>query len=302
MIDKRALGVGVFMYTPAILNGVEEKLDKWCDLDSICLDFEDGLAERDLAMAERGIAPLLERIQVKNDRGINVFIRVRNPSQFKTIAPIIPKELVTGYVFPKVTTSNFLRYYETYAKYAAAESGFIPILETEEIADTGTRFSELIGLYRQFKEVETHLICLQFGAADLCRIYRLRRPLGFTVYDIQVLVSIIADILSIFLRDFAITGSVYEYFTGDFAETLRKETMLDRLNGFTGKLAIHPNQLPIIKEALQIPADELAEAKQLVESDLSVEKSLSGRMNERNTHLGWAEKLLALHDALSGRK
>ena len=47
-----------------------------------------------------------------------------------------------------------------------------------------------------------------------------------------------------------LSGPVWEYFgedlQGAWAEGLRQELALDRLNGFIGKTAVHPAQLPII--------------------------------------------------------
>jgi citrate lyase beta subunit len=298
MISENSLNTGVFLYTPANLTNISAKMSKIIGLDSLCLDFEDGFDERNFVETESQIVDVLTGIKESNINNINIFIRVKNPVQFRRISASIPPDLLDGFVFPKVTTGNFLRYFEIFAKYYESKLGFMPILETDEIANSYTRHAELSSLYQQLMEVKEHVIGLQLGAADFCRIFGLRRPLGLTIYDIVVLNSIISDILSVFLHDFAITGAVFEYFSGDFEETLRRETLLDRINGFSGKLAIHPAQVPVIKEAF-LPHDvELEEAKQLVEMKAAVEKSASGRMNERNTHLAWAEKTLALSKAL----
>ena len=281
-----------FMYTPAILTNVVEKLGKWKDLDNICFDFEDGLAEHDLYTAESGISSLLEKVSFANKHNINIFIRVRNPKQFQRIAPQINLEQITGFVFPKITTENFSQYIDTYLKYKQPHISFIPILESAKIAEIKTRQSELINLHEQFKELKNNIVCVQIGAVDLCGIYGLRRSLNHTIYDIKILNSIISDILSIYLQDFILLGSVFEYFSGDFEKTLYKETELDRLNGFSGKLAIHPNQLSIINKAFTITKDEIEEANQLLNTNLSVVKSISGRMNEKSTHMNWAKRIL----------
>jgi citrate lyase subunit beta/citryl-CoA lyase len=77
---------------------------------------------------------------------------------------------------------------------------------------------------------------------------------------------------------------------------LRRECALAVRDGFTGKLAIHPDQAPIINEAFTPNAEAIAEAERIVEAfalfgDAGV-TALDGQMLDR-PHLKAAERLLA---------
>jgi citrate lyase subunit beta/citryl-CoA lyase len=79
-------------------------------------------------------------------------------------------------------------------------------------------------------------------------------------------------------------------------EGLKRECALAVRDGFTGKLAIHPDQAPIINEAFTPSAEAIAEAERVVEAfalfgDAGV-TSLDGQMLDR-PHLKAAERLLA---------
>jgi len=79
-------------------------------------------------------------------------------------------------------------------------------------------------------------------------------------------------------------------------EGLVAATRLARRQGFTGKIAIHPRQVPIINEHLTPSADEVADAEAVVavfaaQPDAGT-VSLDGRMLDR-PHLTQAERVLA---------
>ena len=69
-----------------------------------------------------------------------------------------------------------------------------------------------------------------------------------------------------------------------------------RRDGFTGKLAIHPDQVPVINECLAPTGEELAQARRIVELFAAhpgaAALSLDGRMVDI-PHLRLAEKTLA---------
>ena len=71
------------------------------------------------------------------------------------------------------------------------------------------------------------------------------------------------------------------------------------LNGFIGKTVIHPNQIEVVNQVLQVSAEDYADARVILEmsenSDFLVSKSArGGRMNEYKTHTKWAHKICTL--------
>ena len=72
---------------------------------------------------------------------------------------------------------------------------------------------------------------------------------------------------------------------------------LDRLNGFIGKTAIHPSQLPVIAESLKPLKSDFEDAKSVLfwSEALGVKGSSDGkRMNEVKTHRKWAKRIFIL--------
>ena len=112
------------------------------------------------------------------------------------------------------------------------------------------------------------------------------------------------DILNVFSREYVVSGPVWEYFDDkksfDWLEGLLQELELDRINGFIGKTAIHPSQLPYIFDSLKVSQTDYEDARQVLLWDvdkLGVVKSVDGgRMNEVKTHRKWAERIKILGD------
>lgn len=77
---------------------------------------------------------------------------------------------------------------------------------------------------------------------------------------------------------------------------LKDECVQAARDGFSGKLAIHPAQVPIINEAFSVSDETIAEAKRIVEAfqqaDATGVIGLDGKMVDR-PHLRRAERILA---------
>ncbi len=147
-----------------------------------------------------------------------------------------------------------------------------------------------------------HILNVRVGGNDFCNLFAVRRHENQSIYDIGVIRDILSDIINVFGSDYVVSGPVWEYFGTDpaepWAEGLRKEMALDILNGFVGKTAIHPSQLPIIAECLQPEASDYEDAKRILcwaADGKAVQKSADcSRMNEQKCHIRWAQKTAAL--------
>jgi citrate lyase subunit beta/citryl-CoA lyase len=88
--------------------------------------------------------------------------------------------------------------------------------------------------------------------------------------------------------------SIYPNFRD--AEGLKKETLEGRRDGFSGKMAIHPDQVPLINEIYTPSADAIAEAKRVVDAFKAAGNAgviqLDGAMLDQ-PHLKRAQRLLA---------
>ena len=86
-------------------------------------------------------------------------------------------------------------------------------------------------------------------------------------------------------------------------EGLRQESLESAWMGFTGKITIHPAQIPIVNDAFTPAADVVAAARRLIEAFAAEAKQ--GRMAFRFEgqmvdvpHLTRAQRVLARHDAI----
>ena len=71
---------------------------------------------------------------------------------------------------------------------------------------------------------------------------------------------------------------------------------MDLINGFIGKTAIHPTQLPVIFNSLKVSQSDYEDAKNIADwrtEGFAVSKGAGGdRMNEVKCHLRWATQIL----------
>ena len=177
----------------------------------------------------------------------------------------------------------------------------MPTLETNRVASLLTRRTELLSLKQAFDEINCLVLNIRVGVNDFCNLYGLRRNVHRTIYDIGIVRDVLTDILNVFAKDYVVAGSVWNFFGGNFwADGLRKEIELDKANGFIGKTAIHPAQLPIIFDGMKVSKTDLDDANILLNwqsTTHGVIKSSDGsRMNEIKCHLNWARRIQILSE------
>lgn len=305
--------VGGLLYMPAFQKNIVNKikLNSIDCLTSVAFCLEDSIRDEALNDAENTLEKILTDLKnIKSSSPKNfplIFIRVRSPEHLKFVHEkfFCFAEILTGYIFPKFDLSNAENYIS-----AVREINFnrrrpfyvMPILETETIANIFSRNETLLGIKNFLDRIESYVLNVRVGVNDFGNIYGLRRDIFHTVYDLGIIRDIFIDILNAFSKDYVVAGSVWNYFNDGknnfWAEGLKKELTLDRLNGFIGKSAIHPSQLPYIFESLKVSSTDLEDAEQILnwKSDSHGVVKGNGRMNELKCHLKWAEKIKILSE------
>jgi citrate lyase beta subunit len=177
----------------------------------------------------------------------------------------------------------------------------MPIIESRVIAKCNHRGEKLEELRKMMEPMKELILNVRVGGNDFSNLYGLRRNIHQNIYQIGVVRDILIDILNVFADDYVVSGPVWEYYengTDDLWKVgLKKELELDRLNGFIGKTAIHPSQLPVICESLMPSANDYNDAEAIVNWNTrsGVKGSCDGkRMNEVKTHIKWATKTYIL--------
>ncbi|MBE6902402.1 MAG: ATP/GTP-binding protein [Ruminococcaceae bacterium] len=311
-LETLAYKIGGLLYSPAINTGVADKLAEgaYPCLTSIAFCLEDSILDCALEQAEQDLLATLTAIseRVPQERMPLVFVRVRTPSHLMHISRMLGglEQLLTGYILPKFDSSNGGEYAENITLLNRDREQplyFMPIIESRLAASSLHRTEELHRIRNLLSTVQPYILNVRVGGNDFSNIFGVRRPIDRTIYDLGVIRDILVDISSVFSADYVVSGPVWEYFGtegGAWAEGLRNELELDRLNGFTGKTAIHPSQLPVIYDNLKVTEEDYRDALSILgwESELSgVAKSADGgRMNEVKCHERWARKVKLLGD------
>lgn len=310
--------VGALLYTPVLNASIADDLcnKKFKNLNSLALCMEDSIRDESLIAAERDLMNTLIRLEHFIECGEMtpkdlplIFIRIRTPAHMERIFEQMKehRKLIAGFILPKFDLTNasaYRRITEDINQDSTNSIYVMPTLESAALIQSETRKKELNELKREIDAMHQFILNIRVGANDFCNIYGLRRNSKQTIYEIEVVKAVLTDIYTVFGADYVVSGPVWEYFDNgeddDWKTGLEKELALDKLNGFIGKTAIHPSQLPVIHCALAVSKTDYEDAKKIMNWDhkmFGVAKSSGGnRMNEIKVHKKWAQRILALAD------
>lgn len=302
MLDKEIIQykVGGLLYMPAFQKNIVRKIaeKKLPQLTSAAFCLEDSILDESLDEAEKSLQNILRELETLKNLPL-IFVRIRSPRHLEIFHETIGvrSKILTGYILPKFDMSN-----------AGAFIGLakqinlpiMPTLETNRVAGLLTRRTELLSIKQALDEIKSIVLNIRVGVNDFCKLYGLRRNINQTIYDIGIVRDVLMDILNVFASDYVVAGSVWNYFGGAWACGLQRELELDKANGFIGKTAIHPAQLPIIFDSMKVSRADFDDANQILNwKSLThgVMKSSDGsRMNEIKCHLNWARRIKILSE------
>ena len=312
-MNPLAYSVGGLLYTPADSDTFATHVIRgdWPDLTAVCLCLEDSIQDAALSRAEARLVRTLDALgQADPARAAGsamplVFVRVRSPEHLAHVHARLgaSADVLTGYVFPKFDLTNGEAYLAGLARINAARSRplvAMPILESPQIAQISTRREVLGALRALFDAHRADILNVRVGGNDFCNLFALRRSVRQSIYDLGVVRDILVDIVNVFSDAYVVSGPVWEYYGaqagGAWEAGLRREMALDLANGFFGKTAIHPAQLPVIRDCLKADAADVADARQILgwsdERRAVAGSAVAGRMNEVKCHARWAERVL----------
>lgn len=310
-ITELAYHVGGLLYMPAVQEDIAEKIihKSISYLTSAAFCLEDSILDGALPEAEQVLCRTFRELHKERREDFPlIFIRIRSAEHMRHVWKMLGDnaEILTGFILPKFDTSNAEAYLSVLREINCESSQKVyamPILESRIIADISTRKQELEALYQQLMTVYPLILNVRTGGNDFCNLYGLRRSEEENIYQIGIIRDILIDILNQFSGEFIVSAPVWEYFgmkSNSWIPGMQKELSLDRLNGFIGKTAIHPTQLPYIWESLKVSEEDYRDACRILnwnESQKAVQKGFSGsRMNEVKCHGKWARRMKILGD------
>nr|BFD85078.1 HpcH/HpaI aldolase/citrate lyase family protein [Streptomyces sp. Xyl84] len=262
-----------------------------------------------------------------------LFVRVRTAGQIpdlvRRLGPAV--RLLSGFVLPKFTGERGLPFLEAVqaAEAACGRRLFaMPVLESPELLYRESRVETLEGIFRAVDKYRDRVLALRLGVTDFCSSYGLRRAPDMTAYDVQIVASVIADVVNMLGRadgtGFTVTGPVWEYFRAQermFKPQLRqspflevqaaglretliehamdgllREISLDQANGLLGKTCIHPSHVLPVHALSVVSHEEYSDAADILRPERGgggvLRSAYTNKMNEVKPHRAWAERTL----------
>ncbi|MER6283610.1 HpcH/HpaI aldolase/citrate lyase family protein [Streptomyces sviceus] len=327
--------LGATLYSPATRPRLADDIVKQAGLGvvSMVLCLEDSIGDEDVAAGEENLVRQFTDLAERRVDLPLLFIRVRAPEQIPDLVcrlgPAV--RLLSGFVLPKFTEERGIPFLEALSV-AEAASGHrlfaMPVLESPELLYRETRVETLEGIARAVDKYRERVLALRLGVTDFCSSYGLRRAPDMTAWDVQIVASVIADVVNMLGRadgtGFTVTGPVWEYFRvqermfkpqlrrSPFlegqAEELRealiehamdgllREITLDQANGLLGKTCIHPSHVLPVHALSVVSHEEFSDAQDILRPERGgggvLRSQYTNKMNEVKPHRAWAERTL----------
>lgn len=333
--DLLSVALGATLYSPAtrptLADDIAKRAARGVISTVVCL--EDSVADADVPAAERNAIAQLQDYARRDVPTPLIFVRVRTPAQIPLIAHGLAQDVgvLAGFVLPKFTEDTGPAYLDAIAdvsRVTGARLFAMPVLESPEVIHRESRTEALVGVHRLLAKHRDIVLAVRVGATDLSSAFGLRRGRDLTVYDVQILAEMIADIVNIMGRSdgsgFVVTGPVWEYYTGAermFKPLLRespfvehddrnlratlirsdldgliREVVLDKANGLTGKTVIHPSHVAAVHALSVVTSEEHCDAVDILSEQMAgggVKASdYRNKMNESKPHRHWAHRVM----------
>ncbi|WP_055489838.1 HpcH/HpaI aldolase/citrate lyase family protein [Streptomyces sp. TP-A0356] len=331
-----AAALGATLYSPATRPRLADDVVKQAGrgVVSMVLCLEDSIDDADVVDAEENLVRQFTDLASRPDAELPLlFIRVRVPEQIPDlVARLGPAvRLLSGFVLPKFTEERGVPFLEalTAAEAASGRRLFaMPVLESPDLLYLESRRETLDGIFRVVDKYRDRVLALRLGVTDFCSTYGLRRAADMTAYDVQIVASVIADVVNVLGRadgtGFTVTGPVWEYFRvqermfkpqlrrspfleGEVEELrealiehdldgLLREISLDRANGLLGKTCIHPSHVMPVHALSVVSQEEFSDAQDILRPERLgggvLRSAYTNKMNEVKPHRAWAERTL----------
>ncbi|MFJ3986451.1 HpcH/HpaI aldolase/citrate lyase family protein [Streptomyces fungicidicus] len=328
--------LGATLYSPATRPRLADDVVKQGarGVVSMVLCLEDSIGDADVTAGEENLVHQFADLAGRPAADLPLlFIRVRTPEQIPDLVHRLGPSvrLLSGFVLPKFTAERGIPFLEALT---TAESGSghrlyaMPVLESPELLYRETRVETLEGIFRAVDKYRDRVLALRLGVTDFCSSYGLRRGPDMTAYDIQVVASVISDVVNMLARadgtGFTVTGPVWEYFRvqermfkpllrqSPFHEVqavalrekliehamdgLLREISLDRANGLLGKTCIHPSHVLPVHALSVVSHEEFSDAQDILRPERGgggvLRSAYTNKMNEVKPHRAWAERTL----------
>lgn len=325
-----ATALGATLYIPATRDDLAATIIRRAGegVCSMVLDLEDAVADDEVEQALANAVATLDELAGTVAANMLLFVRVRTADGIRRIAESVTTgvDALSGFVVPKFTSASgagFLQEVRAASELLGKHLYAMPVLESPELVHRQSRDTELHTIRELLAQHREHILAVRIGATDMCSTFGIRRDRDLTIYDVRVVVDVIADVVNYLGRadgsGFVITGPVWEYFADHermFRPMLRatpffehdavlfrqqlvsrdldgllREIALDRANGIQGKTVIHPSHVAAVHSLSAVTHEEYHDALDILDGETVGGVQASGyrnKMNEVRPHRNWA--------------
>ncbi len=273
----------------------ERKLAKApsCGADTLLIDLEDSVSEPRKGPARELASQFITDLRPRDGRPL-LYVRINaldTPYWQDDLAGVMGAQ-PDGILLPKPRSGEDVHKLSIALHHAEEHAG-APKGATRIIAIATEVPISLLNMHT-YVEASTRLEGLTWGAEDLAAALGSRTNKDGRAWtspyqlarDLCLFTAVAANVQPI--------DTVFVNFRD--TDSLREEARAAARDGFTGKMAIHPDQVAVINEVFTPSAEEIARSEQIValfaEAPTAGALSLSGQMIDR-PHLVHAKRLLA---------
>ena len=218
--------------------------------DIVCIDLEDAIAPPDKSIARKETLEQLETTTMTDE--VETLIRtnsLRTRDGWEDITSILASKItLSGLMLPKVKSADEVR-----LLHELLDEQNSP-LRPQVIIETNEGLEECVDIAGSSSRIDA----LLFGGIDMAAELRITPNWNSLLYARSKLVHAAAthqiDLIDV------------PYLDLEDQEGLKTAAKLAHELGFTGKGAIHPNQLPIITEQFTPSKEEVEQAKKIIDA------------------------------------
>ncbi len=220
------------------------------DVDCVCLDMEDGVAQSRKAEARSTIGAALDTLDFGRAERLVRINPIGSGLEQEDLQAVLSAR-PDGIVVPKVDEAEQVRWVCAQIERALGKETPVGVIVIIEAARAIIHLAEIASAHPRLQG-------LIFGAEDFAGdVGAMRTPQGWEVFYARSAVITHAAAYNLQAIDM-----VYVDFQDD--EGLRQEARLGAQMGFAGKQIIHPNQVAPVQEAFTPSAAEIAQAWQVM--------------------------------------
>ena len=276
------LELGGTLFVPASHANLQNILDanKYPQLKSVVVDFEDGLDESEFKVSHERMEKILRDI---NETSLLIFIRAKDRQHLAQLLKLKSINNITGFVLAKFSLENAEKYL-TLLK--STEYLLMPSIEGGELFNH-QKLHEL----KEIILTNKHKIMLvRFGLEDMLRQLSMRRKCDESIFDISATSSVIGNFISTFKSaGFGVSGGVYPCYKDK--DGFIKDVKCDLKEGLFSKTIIHPSQIALLDEVYKVSRKEYDEALTILSSQKKV-FTLNDKMAETLTMFTHSQELI----------